>query len=887
MGNSFLKILLDDTERQLNLLLEELIHLSFVVRFFKQSISNRELFWKLNKFVKTIFIDIFGEDDESKRNSILYLWEKIRKTELEKRDFRGNIDESKAIGLFSDFVYIKTKINDVLLDKFDFIQQKLLSYQSGYQNYYPSPKITSIKEATKIHFFMEKITSEFCKLITEQENFEDKTLFYWDYKPEILFKTEIKDFLVINTDFSLPYRQPHWILLLHEVLHHIFISMNNHKDINSEFKSMMQDMEENINRAVNDCKRALIKSVKLDNLIAIDFNVISDIFIDSLLTYTFGIKYLLPATVRLFAYDENSFFFADREKWIIRLKSIIEVFKIKWGSENKVFIRDLETLLEIYLKSQIGLTNGIIRDDFFVVESVIEKTVLYRVKEFVRKHSKFLNSKFKEIESEEYKFLNAYLKYCDEFSEQYLKAIESYSKNGDSLKKEGRAICYAFQTISDRNVKSGEVESLIKKGFELDVFRITMFKLRFDNFHENKKDDGFSFEQFFKDWKNHCKYKDNLKNTHGNSFALLSPFTVMVIDKESINQKKHAFDKRYEIEKLLRKVLKLNNEKNKEGSSNNPKEQKENGEMPYSYAFANFLLEKKCYFYKEELTLTLFETDDTKKKELKSILGCVNDKNSNSNKDDFKASDSVAILIKMRKKQGKNIEIDNLKKESLIDKLKKKILNSINGDSNKNKNDDSNKNKFESKIFIFSSFDWFDYCALLFIKAKEENKANEENKAKEENPSIDLGEILKNIKRNFILKNELVSRTETTVGVGINILDKVKAPDVAVLLRMSGENLGDGYKFINEHKSNENFILSSSFGIRDLVIQIPGIKPDKKGRSVNELFEKIDNIIKGVIVKGSSKEYINFSDIQIEPYIKWTDEKTEIENDNVLSSNKS
>ena len=67
MGNSFLKILLDDTERQLNLLLEELIHLSFIVKFFKQSISNKELFEKLDKFVKTIFIDIFGEDDESKK----------------------------------------------------------------------------------------------------------------------------------------------------------------------------------------------------------------------------------------------------------------------------------------------------------------------------------------------------------------------------------------------------------------------------------------------------------------------------------------------------------------------------------------------------------------------------------------------------------------------------------------------------------------------------------------------------------------------------------------------------------------------------------------------------------------------------------------------------
>ena len=773
----FLLALKDDIDIRLNLLLEELLHLSYIIRFLAASNKESNIVYSCRP--TDIFFGLYNYAREvsGKLVDLIVDWKDLREVV---ENFSEENEISKPGEFFKSLVDIQNRIGgsiDViaeggqLLPKFDFLQKKLLSYQSGSQHYYPHPKITSIKEAIKIHLYMENIAREFLKLFKV-----DKTvLFFWDYSPDVRFFGDEKNALIINTDLFLPNRQSHWIILFHEVIHYLIIQKTenlldkNKFSFDSELLNLMVDYIED---TYNDCRIAACK-YNFDYVPTIS---IEDIFIDSLLTSVFGISYLLPVSVRLFAYDEISFLYPTQRSWFIRLSVLSEIFSARKEEEN-YFKRDLKRMLERYRYVQTLRSSDVIDEDFFSLENLLKAVILNKVKDFLRESRCLRRDLLRNLENS--LWLRTYIRFVDYYTRNYLKnRVE-----GRLEKREGRAICFLYQELCCQREKGyrkdEKVLNKIEEGFKKKVFKFNLFKFRFD------LPENVSIFEVLEEHKD-SKFLWGLSN-----FNILLPETKEVHEKvDTIENMEVAIER---LNLLFRRKL-------IETRSNN-------------ISFEDSLL-KDFFFYKEELSLTLMSENY---EDLKKTLQ--------------ESQNHVFVFVKFLCKNSIE-ETENFEScwKHFYDLFDKTLFSY----------------KERMKTFIFSSFDWFNYCVLLAVSGKERN--------------INLEAFLRELKETVLLNNNWLLRTETLIFVGNRISNKVMLPNVNVLIRISSQNLGKGKRLINSMKRS-GFKISSSFGIKDIVVHL------ETGRTISTVKELIDKM--SFIIEGAKKEGIKISDIQVEPFVYW------------------
>jgi len=564
--NLFLEALIDDIDKQLNLLVEEILHMSYIIRFFNPPYTSKHSNSCSYRMITFRKMKEIAKNCADKTFLITEKWIKLRD---KIKNNKLSIENSREIIswqlIFEDFIFLKNKIKKSL-DEFDFIQKKLLSYQSGFQHYYPTPKITSFREATKTHLYMEKIAEDLFKIITDK-NFN--VLFFWDYSPDVHFLEE-RESLIVNTDFFLPHRQSHWIILFHEVFHYLLLNAKEY-----EIKEFL-DLENYIETTINDCRLALIK-YGFD--VTPDPNLIKDVFIDSLLVRLYNLPYMLPISIRLFAFDELTFSFPYRRNWKIRLNVLSNIYVPENHEVHKRFQTDFSYFLEFYNNLQFMHTAKTIREEFFVIESIIEGVLSKKIKKFNLKPLKEKLIKAKEP------WINTYLTYAQEYTNRYLGGF--LNENLEETKKEGRAVCYIFQELCcNRGKQKKDREQVIeniKKGFSLKVYQINLLKFRFDR-----------EESPFKSLK-----EDKISWSYG-----VSHYNILSIRKGNINEKVDSIEK-FEENRIIKNMI----------FEEEPKEVSDTNSDIYMS-----LLDKGIQFYKEELSLTLFKENDEEERAFEEII---------------------------------------------------------------------------------------------------------------------------------------------------------------------------------------------------------------------------------------------------------------------------
>ena len=565
--NLFLSTLKDDIDIRLNLLLEELLHLSYIVRFLKANVDreNADGFYSCEP--GDIFPKLYGYTEcvKDELTKIVDDWQNLKERLQEFLNSRKNLKERG--NLFNKLVDVQNRISgdEQLLSKFDFLQKKLLSYQSGSQHYYPHPKMTSIKEAVKIHLYMENLAREFLELLGSSDN----VLFFWDYFPDVRFLTKEDKALIINTDFFLPNRQSHWIILFHEVIHYLVLQSMRKREKGQNLSYFFQVFTEYIEDTSNDCRIALYR-YGIDYIP--DINTIVDVFIDSLLTKVFGVAYLLPVATRLFAYDEENFLYPQKRRWFLRLSILSKIFSPR-AKKEKAFIEDLKELLDYYNKTQIVESAGVIGEEFFTTEAVFESVVLTRVKSFLRKIC-FPFELLRSLDASPW--IKTYIKYTQLYTDRYL--------NNSWEKKEGRAICFTYQELCcrrNKRLRENEVKEAISNGFQKEVFKFNLLKFRFD-FPER------------------ITIFDILEEGQFKFLWGLSNFNILTIEEEDINEKVSAIEDLENVRKKLKLMFGDNTE-----------------EVRRNESLELYLMKKGFYFYKEELSLTLISEN---KEDLLNII---------------------------------------------------------------------------------------------------------------------------------------------------------------------------------------------------------------------------------------------------------------------------
>jgi len=791
--NIFKECLKDNIRRQVNLLMEEVLHLYYFMNF----LSPPDL------------SDSSASPDRSCHP--VFSLEKLR--DFSKRlaedivSTARRVSDERFLKTYSEFVNIQNKLNLEIIPKVSFLQKKSLSFQSGHQHYFPYPKLTSFREAFKIHLYMENITREFWKSIAEG-TYEKRVLFFWDYDTQVRFIDNRNDilkfvseekkgnlYLIINTDFFLPHRQSHWIILFHEVFHFLF---NLYERANGDKVllkrlglSELIPLFEIIVEGINDCRLALVHS----NISWFNFDpvVVVDSFIDAFLTKIFGVPFLLPISTRLFAFDEKSFQFPQRRRWFVRIKTLSSLNHIGLLEKlepklKSAFLDSFRQTVEDYEKKQISASASLVREDHFIIENIISKVIASMVDQ-TRMNFKFINNLLAEKE-----WLSKYVNYANQYTEHYLSAI--INENRRNRKIEGRALCgiYQYYCSGHKTEKNEE-----KKLFDTPVIKFSLYKLRTNNFQYSKLDDKFQLS------------------------IGLSPYNLAFLDKEEIFEKEDLTSKQ-----VLDKIERILNRQ----SCNNC-----NCETCYDLECS--LLSRKLYFYKEELNLTF-------------LSGFTTTNGNQSGEDESRKIEAtkemvlehcnlrgkVGIFIKSQLKTRTNQNERDLFSEisENLREFSRKALKELNGIK-------------RITCILFSSFDWFDYLILLLVEPQHQ-------------PPLRLKDILSFLKKNFILNNELLSRTETLIFIDNNIKDCITLPPIDVLLRVRSEQLGESWNFIERivEKLPPSVSVISSFGVRDLTLRCCV----NEEMSLSELLDFLDEYVLNPTLE------VGISDVQIEPFIFWS-----------------
>ena len=654
MENIFNKSLIDNIRIENDFILEELLHIAYVINFLSCQTNTRSDNYSSSSsriivsHLKSVLIELIGDIENSASS-----YENLQN--LYKQCVSAQLKENDCINFYSQLVDIISK-KDETLEKLDFMQKKIVSIIESFPGYYPSPKESSIKDATKIHLFMEYLTKEFQSSVKNRE--DTNVYFYWDFLPDVKF-IESSNNLIINTDSFLPFRQSHWIILFHEVFHHMIEKPQNNEN-NDDFKFSKEYILNTIKQELEDIEIIISRNIKSVKNFSMDFNLLVDIFIDLLLVDIFGIKYLIPMTIKLFALDEENFYtpnYIIARRWYAKIKSAVDYYidnisRIERDEQLKSigekFSKSINSTLFYYKNCQIS--TKLFSYKTYMVDSVISKIANRYMDIFFKKEKKNINL-LKESFKNNKNFVRIYEKYLNSFILFHYKNTDDHPKEKYS---EGRALCKIFTDYTSFKYES-DINSY-EHYFELPVYNFRYIKIRYDALKDIKMNAISDFEML-----------------HAYNYG---PYSFLSI-KADVYEKKPLNDKE---KKLYINLLKKISGSNQEYTENYQKEQD-----------IQFILgDNNIPFYQEDMSLTLYDKEE--KEEIDEILKS--------------AKNYCYIFIKyqLNAKDKTFSSYSNLK-----DIFKKIICNKINKDE-----------KYGIiNIFHFISFNWFDFCSLILLKPKE------------------------------------------------------------------------------------------------------------------------------------------------------------------------
>jgi len=745
-----------DAKIRLTLLLEEFLHTVNVIHFFAKrsedefdSTSLASMFRKLEDIPKTI-TDLFEEIIKRYENFTESI-EKIKK---------GNIDEHLIFKVFSEYLSYSFKEREIL-QEMDFTQTKLVSILDSFPRYYPSPKETNIRDATKIHFYLERISEDLLFIFKKCfKNTDDKVpaFFFWDFTPEINFIRDKKKFIV-NSDVFLPNRQIYWIILAHEVFHYLYNFYKSEKSEDNLFWKMKKYADNWKVTLAIAFSRNNIRSSKFDPEL-----YFIDVLIDVILTDIFSYKYAFPAMLYLFALDEGgSPSLPELNRiWTIRFRAILEQLNSKIEEEKmgiKKLFESFNHLFAIYkdVQKHYGFPNI---TDLYLEEEIIYITTSELVRSFF--NDKEIKKKLDEVKNcinnlttkkqpFWFKHLRTYLLTLEKYYDMLDENLSRDEKSEDIEKeyKEGRAFCrtlleatlYGYEKVKDS-------EKEIKNYFEKPVYKFQFYRVRYD---DNENNINKLYKALMGEENSLRKFVDAY---------CFGSYTFLYISKEEEYEKVSKYEKCGKDDnawKNLERVVSSNQE------NVNSSNEEDLIRCPEIY------LMNKLRFFRHDYSLTLYCGNEGN---LVSIL-----RNS---------KDYIYIFVKYNVNNVENFQEIN----DLFDKFKQKI----------------EKHCEDISIFHFISFEWYDYLTLIVVKPSEKG--------------IHLNnEVLKPLKEEVLINNDKkLGRTETDIFIGLNILDKVTVKTPHIHLRVASKDLGETKdKIIPALKGN--FRVSLRFGIRDLVIK--------------------------------------------------------------------
>ena len=794
-----------DAEIRLTLLLEEFLHTVNVIHFFakprneeNKSTSLSSMFRKLEDIPKSI-IESFSK--------VINKYQNFKNTIYE---LQNHSEDFLALKLFSEYVGYSFEERN-LLQEMDFIQTKLVSLLESFQKYHPSPKESSIKDATKIHFYLEKIAEDLLLLfgnsfITEKENKNkpDKAFFFWKFTPEINFLKNERNLFIIDSDSFLPNRQITWIILAHETLHYLYSIYKYSESKNNLFRRMHEYARRWETVTAIAFARNRIRSSKVDAEI-----YFVDVLIDVILTEIFSYKYAFPALLYLFTLDEGeSVSLPDWNRfWTIRYRAILERIKEKIENENNEGIKNLinsfGSLFEAYQRTQkfYGFPNV---SNLYLEEEILSRTSKELISSFLKNSKESIENLKRKLELDtgengnvdELKYLKTYLLTLDKYYEYLTEKVQENALDKGKY-KEGRAFC---RTLLEATLygyeKVKELEEYIKDYFEKPVYKFQFYRVRYD-------DDENNINELYKA----LMGEENSLRKFVDAYCFGS-YTFLYISKEEEYEKVSKYEKCGKDDnawKNLERVVSSNQE------NVNSSNEEDLIRCPEIY------LMNKLRFFRHDYSLTLYSDNEGN---LVSIL-----RNS---------KDYIYIFVKYNVNNVKNFQetndlnnVENFQKiNDLFDKFKQKI----------------EKHCEDISIFHFISFEWYDYLTLIAIKPS--------------GIEFHLNKVLKALKELVLIGNNgILGRTETDIFVGLNILDKVIVKTPHIHLRVSSESLGETKEKIIPALKGKNFEVSLRFGIRDLVIKEEG------GNYFEDNFKNLLNRIYKDILLGEDLKG-KFSDIQ-------------------------
>lgn len=765
----FVKFLLKDIEVRLKLLEEEFLHIESVINFFSLggfSDSSSDSRKSMDKLCRPVENHKDSSSDTSLRKVMYRLCKPVKTYKGKLKEAKERYKKMKALietykdyngyeflyMYFSDYIRVH-RILESIAEPMEFIQKKMVSLLESFPGYYPAPRETSIKEATKIHIFMEKLSEDFYKHIlyidrgkSSQDEGGFSAHFYWDFNKTIRFWAE-RDFVILNTDYNLPHRQFQWVILLHEILHYIV----EEKDIEFKLSKLVREYSQTLSKAFNIGITRFLNRVK--GFEEIEF---FDIFIDALLAKALGAPYALASVpYLLFAEDES----LERPKpariWACRLKVILE-----YAGESEL-CKALRYGFERAYRVQKSFCFPVYSSKVYRLEELLFDVSMSITKKFLK--NELVNRFIEEIrnaikENTDYPFLSAYLNYVSTHTE--IIADRELVKK-ERVLSEGRPLCILFNEINS----FGRMESPLNKAlWERPVYWFQFYRLRYD-------DKGFcdKFEAL----------RDGL-----NFMYCFGPYTMLVFNGKH-NEK--FYKKEEDNKKRVESVLKKEEEEEKEEEKEKDKDKEK---------------DKPIYFFKEDYSLTLYYPEEEP--------AWLNTKSLNS-----------GILAWINFQTNK----EKASKENLISLFE----------------------KLNQKYAIFTSFAWFDFCALIYLEPED---------------TLTLTDFLKNLKERILIGNGgILQRTETYIFIGKDCINKVKVSIPYIHLRVASPKLGSSKNIVETLKSDERVAkVASRFGIRDLVVSFKNKDMVFKDY-LKLLFGK--NGVKGIMCNE------NFSDVQAVLEVEW------------------
>ena len=368
--NFFPKFLLKEQEIRLKFIEEEYLHIKSIVEFFSLGKDSEAL--KGTSLRSTVgYLQLAVEHIGKQHNEAKQIWERMH------RLLQG-ISASQSYELLPTFLsdYVKvTRILENLAEVMDFLQRKIVSLLESYPGYYPSPKETSIREATKIHLFMELIAKNFLQIL--QEGSDARIHFYWDFNKHIQF-IDRKNLLIINTDYNLPHRQAHWIILGHEVLHYLTNKENIH------IPKIVRKIRDYAKQLGNTIFLALAsQNLKVPETLLKETELY-DIFIDALMAKALGTPYVLASFPYLFLAEDRSFEEPKTGRvWYHRLKTILDVVESSREKKFSLLLECLEFSLAVSYYAQKKYCLNIFREKTYEVERIRQEVIETFVRKFL------------------------------------------------------------------------------------------------------------------------------------------------------------------------------------------------------------------------------------------------------------------------------------------------------------------------------------------------------------------------------------------------------------------------------------------------------------------------------------------------------------------------